>query len=70
MQLLLYLIRHIVHHDDAVRPSVVAGGDGSESLLPSRVPLEREEGKEPVPSIRQQVPQPYARSKLPLLPEE
>lgn len=40
-----YLIRYVVHHNDAVCPSVVAGGDGPKSFLASCIPLRREEGR-------------------------
>lgn len=37
------LLCDIVDNDDAMRSSVVAGGDGSEPLLTGRVPLHKTE---------------------------
>lgn len=35
-----YLVSDVIHHDDAVSTPVVAGRDGTEPLLPGRVPLQ------------------------------
>mmetsp|Transcript_24075 Transcript_24075/g.75431 ORF Transcript_24075/g.75431 Transcript_24075/m.75431 type:complete len:267 (+) Transcript_24075:560-1360(+) len=33
------LVRHIIHHNNAVSPAVVAAGDCAEALLPGSIPL-------------------------------
>lgn len=35
-----YLVSDVIHHDDAMSTPVVAGRDGTEPLLPGRVPLQ------------------------------
>lgn len=40
------LVRHVIHHDDAVGTPVVAGCDGAEALLSGRVPLGKEETRQ------------------------
>lgn len=34
-----YLVSDVIHHDDTMSPPVVAGSDGAEPFLTSRVPL-------------------------------
>lgn len=40
-----YLVCDIIHNDDSICPSVVAGCDGPEPLLTCSVPLEKKEEK-------------------------